>query len=139
MAGRRRLPVGVSFWQHVQGWFDLRHLPNVLLLHFNDLKTDLPGRYGASPRSSIIAIDEAKMPRDAGALQLRLHAAHRVPALADPRHGVPAGRTTFFNKGTNGRWKDALTAADLEKYDRLVRENLTPECARWMATGELPA
>jgi len=49
------------------------------------------------------------------------------------------GGKTFFHKGTNGRWKDVLTAADLEKYDRVVRENLTPECARWMATGELSA
>ena len=31
------LPVGVSFWEHVQGWYDIRHLPNVLLLHFNNL------------------------------------------------------------------------------------------------------
>ena len=38
------------------------------------------------------------------------------------------------NKGVRVR---NLTAADLEKYDRVVRENLTPACARWMATGEV--
>jgi len=46
------------------------------------------------------------------------------------------GANTFFNKGTNGRWKDTLSTADLEAYDQVVKANLTPDCARWMATGE---
>jgi len=37
------LPMGVSLWEHVQGWWDARHLPNVMLLHYNNLKADLPG------------------------------------------------------------------------------------------------
>ena len=31
------------FWENVASWWDIRHLPNVLLLHFADLKRDLPG------------------------------------------------------------------------------------------------
>ncbi len=34
------LPVGVSFWEHVQGWWNFRHLAKLLLLHFNNLKAD---------------------------------------------------------------------------------------------------
>jgi aryl sulfotransferase len=33
---------GVRFWEHVQGWWDIRSLPNVLLVHFANLKADLP-------------------------------------------------------------------------------------------------
>ena len=58
-----------------------------------------------------------------------------VAKLADIFVG---GGKTFIHKGTNGRWRDTLTPADLEKYERLVKENLTPDCARWLATGELP-
>ena len=36
------LPLGCSFWEHSQGWWNARHLPNVLLVHFNNLKADLP-------------------------------------------------------------------------------------------------
>ena len=51
-------------------------------------------------------------------------------------HIFSGGSSTFFNKGTNGRWRDALSAADIEKYERTASAHLTPECARWVATGE---
>ena len=31
------------FWEHVRSWWDIRNLPNVMLIHFNDMKTDLAG------------------------------------------------------------------------------------------------
>ncbi|HEV8392625.1 MAG TPA: sulfotransferase domain-containing protein [Vicinamibacterales bacterium] len=132
------LPMGVSYWEHLQGWFDSRHLPNVLLLHFNDLKADLPGEMRRIAAFLDIAIDEAKMPQmleHCSLEYMRAHASEHSPIIDMI---FQRGGATFFNQGTNGRWKDVLTAADLEKYDRLVRENLTPDCARWMATGELP-
>jgi aryl sulfotransferase len=48
------------------------------------------------------------------------------------------GGATFINKGTNGRWRDLLTADDLAKFAAVVAQNLTPECARWLETGRLP-
>src|ERR1051326_3554548 len=30
-----------DFWSHYQGWYNVRHLPNVLLVHFNNLKADV--------------------------------------------------------------------------------------------------
>ena len=48
------------------------------------------------------------------------------------------GLKTFIYKGTNGRWRDVLTPEDLEKYDNVENANLTPDCARWHATGEMP-
>ena len=132
------LPIGASFWEHVQGWYDIRHLPNVLLLHFNDLKADLPGQMRRIARFLDIAIDESALP-----MMLEHCSFDYMRRMASEHSSIldvafQNGAATFFNKGTNGRWKDVLTAADLEKYDRLVHENLTPDCARWMATGELP-
>jgi aryl sulfotransferase len=131
------MPLGATFWQHVQGWFDTRHLPNVLLLHFNDLKADLPGQMRRIARFLDIAIDEATLP--AMLEHCSLDYMRRTASEHSPILDVvfQQGGATFFHKGTNGRWKDVLTAAELEKYHRLVRENLTPDCARWMETGEL--
>ena len=132
------LPMGVSYWAHLQGWFDIRHLPNVLLLHFNDLKADLPGQMRRIAKFLDIALDPAKLPQmlEHCSLDYMRRTASQHSPIIDML--FQQGGATFFNKGTNGRWKDVLTAADLEKYDQLVRENLTPDCARWMATGELP-
>ena len=30
------------------------------------------------------------------------------------------GADSFFHKGTNGRWRDVLTPAQLDRYDTLV-------------------
>ena len=47
-----------------------------------------------------------------------------------------AGAEVFINKGVNGRWRDVLTPAECEEYERRAAAELGPECARWLATGE---
>jgi aryl sulfotransferase len=132
------LPLGVSFWEHVQGWYNARHLPNVLLVHFNDLKADLSGQLRRIAAFLGIEIEESRFPAmiEHCGIDYMRRAASEAPILDMV---FKNGGTTFFNKGTNGRWKDALTAADLRKYDEVVQASLTPDCARWVATGELPA
>ena len=48
------------------------------------------------------------------------------------------GARVFINKGTNGRWRDVLTEEDIARYEAEVARNLTPDWAKWLATGELP-
>jgi aryl sulfotransferase len=59
---------------------------------------------------------------------------------AAPLGGAPwkGGGKTFIHKGTNGRWRDALTADDCEAYETKAREELGEACAHWLATGEMP-
>ena len=44
---------------------------------------------------------------------------------------------SFIHKGVNGRWRDLLSADEIERYERMAREHLAPDCAHWLATGEL--
>jgi aryl sulfotransferase len=46
------------------------------------------------------------------------------------------GAKSFFNKGTNGRWRDVLTADDSARYEEMARKELGEECANWRATGK---
>jgi aryl sulfotransferase len=46
------------------------------------------------------------------------------------------GTKTFINKGTNGRWRETLTAEESAEYEARAVAELGPECARWLATGE---
>jgi aryl sulfotransferase len=41
------------------------------------------------------------------------------------------GASTFFNKGTNGRWRDVLTDDDLAMYETAAAE-LDPELRAWL-------
>jgi len=45
------------------------------------------------------------------------------------------GAKTFINKGTNGRWRDVLTPADIAAYEQRARAELGAECAGWLANG----
>jgi aryl sulfotransferase len=130
------MPLGVSFWDHVQGWWNAQHLPNVMLLHFNNLKADLPGEMRRIADFLGIEIDEARFPAmvEHCTFEYMQRSAQNVPLLDMV---FQKGGNTFFNKGTNGRWKDLLTPADLEKYEEVMRTNLTPDCAHWLATGEI--
>jgi aryl sulfotransferase len=45
------------------------------------------------------------------------------------------GAETFINKGTNGRWKQVLTKAQVEAYEKAAEARLGKDCADWLAGG----
>jgi aryl sulfotransferase len=45
------------------------------------------------------------------------------------------GGQTFIFKGTNGRWKDVLSAEELSLYEDAKRRTLPPDCAAWLESG----
>jgi aryl sulfotransferase len=125
------------FWQHNQGWWDVRHLPNVLLVHFNNLKADLPGEMRRIAAFLDIEVEEALWPTLVEHCRfdyMKANASTLSPMLDVMFQG---GGKTFIHKGTNGRWRDLLSAEDIEAYERAAQENLTPDCAHWLATGEM--
>lgn len=125
------------FWSHVQGWFDSRHLPNLLLVHFANLKADLRGEIQRIADFLEIEVDPELWP----AILKHCSFEHmRMLAARDEglKHVFKDGGATFINKGTNGRWREVLTPDDLAKYDAAVTRNLSPEAAVWLETGRLP-
>jgi aryl sulfotransferase len=124
------------FWSHVQGWFDQRHLPNLRLIHYANLKADLEGEIRRLADFLDIDVAPEAWPR---IVEQSGFDYVRGLAVEDPNQApfLMGGGATFINKGTNGRWREVLTADDLARYHAEVERNLTPECARWLATGML--
>ena len=50
------------FWDNVRSWWAMRDLPNVMLLHFNDMKADLPGSIRRIADFLQISVDPALFP-----------------------------------------------------------------------------
>ena len=46
-------------------------------------------------------------------------------------------RFHFFNKGTNGRWRDVFAHEDLALYEMKVREKFSSDLAAWLSSGRL--
>ena len=47
------------------------------------------------------------------------------------------GAETFLHKGTNGRWRDTLSAEESAAYERRAVAELGKNCADWLLTGNL--
>lgn len=125
-----------SFWENTATWWALRDMPNVKLVHFNRLKTDLEGEMRA-----IADFLEIDLPAEAWPMAVEHCTFDWMKAnapLVAPLGGQPweGGADTFINKGVNGRWRDVLSPAESLAYERTAVEQLGPECARWLMTGE---
>ena len=123
------------FWDHVRSWWEIRNLPNLMLIHFNDMKADT----GASIRRIAafldIPVDPAIFPKiveHSSFDYMKTHAAEVVP-----RGGImfKGGAETFIHKGTNGRWRDTLSAEEIKAYEEKALAELGADCARWLADG----
>jgi aryl sulfotransferase len=125
------------FWEHVRSWWEIRGLPNVMLVHFAALKRDLRGeirRIAAFLEISIPASREEAIVEHCSFEWMKRHAAQSAPMGGAFWDG---GAQTFIHKGVNGRWMDTLTARESEEYERRAEAELGRACARWLATGEV--
>ena len=125
-----------SFWENVSGWWAIRHLPNILFVHFENLKRDMPGEIRRIAAFLDIPIDQTRWPailEHCSFDYMKKNADKSAPLGGALWEG---GASTFINKGTNGRWRDALSAEESAAYEALAREKLGDVCARWLMTGE---
>lgn len=123
------------FWENVRSWWEIRRLSNVMLVHFTNLKRDLPGQMRRIAAFLDIPIDESRwevIVEYCSFEWMKKNATKSVPlggAFWD------AGAEIFINKGVNGRWADTLTAEEAAQYEARAMEQLGSDCARWLASG----
>ena len=127
-----------SFWENIQTWWEIRDLPNVMLIHFGALKKDMPGEIRQIAEYLDIPIDETKWDDILHHCGFDYMKAHATPSV--PLGGVfwDGGAEQFIYKGENGRWRDTLSEIESAKYENLAAAELGDECAHWLATGEMP-
>jgi aryl sulfotransferase len=123
------------FWENVASWWAIRHLPNLMLLHFDELKRDLPGTMRRIAAFLDVPIDEARFPTQVEHCTFAWMKANATKVT--PLGGAPwdGGAETFVHKGVNGRWRDVLTAADCARYEAMAVEKLGADCAAWLKGG----
>ncbi len=125
------------FWENARTWWAIRHLPNVMFIHFAELKADLPGSMKRIADFLDINVDRANWPRILEYCSFDWMKANATKSV--PLGGAfwDAGAQVFINKGVNGRWQSVLSADECRVYEERALRELGPECARWMATGRM--
>ena len=132
-AGPRGRLAAMSFFHFERTWWDERHRPNVLLVHYDDLKADLAGEMRRVADFLGIPVPPDLWPglvEAAGFEAMRRDGEVLMGSVAASFRG---GAARFFHEGTNGRWRGVFREEDLALYDAKVEAELPPACARWVA------
>jgi aryl sulfotransferase len=130
-------PDGWPFWSHhhhLSTWWEARELPNVLLVHYGDLKADPETEIRRIAAFCDMEVDEDAWPAllesvSLDAMRAEAHGADDPMAMA-----FDGGAARFFFKGEGGRWRNVLTASDRAIYARAAA-TLDPDLRRWLEGG----
>ena len=129
---------GWPFWSHLavaQSWWEHRAQPNILLLHYSDMKADTAAAIRRIADFIGVGLSAARL-RDIAAA-VSFDAMKRRGEDYTPSGGATwkGGAGTFLNKGTNGRWRDVFPASELALYDDACDRALSPDCREWLQNG----
>jgi aryl sulfotransferase len=125
------------YWDNVRSWWAARNLPNVLFVHFETLKRDMPGEMRRIAAFLDIAVDDDRWPailEHCSFDWMKQNADKAAPLGGAMWDG---GAETFIHKGVNGRWRDTLTPEECAEYEARAVKELGEVCAKWLATGEI--
>ena len=116
-----------SFWSHYRE-------PNVLFVHFNDMKDNLDRQMRRVAAFLGVEVDEDRRAElvDRCTFASMKARSNEISDFA----GFIGGAETFLYKGSNGRWRDVLTPEELALFDRRSRELLAPDAIAWTTYGD---
>ena len=122
-----------ELFKHVASFWKLRGEANLLFVHYNDLKADLAGEMRRIADFLEIEVPAAKWPAVVERCTFEAMKANgdRVGSFWN----FEGGAQSFLFKGTNGRWRDVLTPAELDAYQKRAAELLPPDAIAWLERG----
>jgi aryl sulfotransferase len=129
---------GFPYWSHLhhmQSWWNFRHLPNILLVHYADLLANPERQIRRVAEHLDIAIDEELLPGILNRTSFLGMKENFTTIMPEAAELFREGGKTFMNKGTNGRWQGVLTEVELDQSRAAVERELTPDCANWLEHG----
>ncbi len=127
---------GASFFEVEKSYWAERHDPNLLLVHYADLKRDRGGEMRRVADFLEIDVADSLWPSliEAASFEtMRRQGDELIPALQ--MLWGNEGSSRFFNKGNNRGWEGVFRPDDLLLYDAKVRASFEPELAHWIAHG----
>lgn len=125
---QRYFEIERSYWAE-------RQRPNLLMVHYADLKIDLEAEMRRIAAFLDIGIPEPTWPELVEAASFSFMRAHGATLLPRAIQGWDQGADRFLHEGTNGRWREVLTPEDVALYETRARRELSPNLARWLEHG----
>jgi aryl sulfotransferase len=128
----------MSFFHFERTWWDERHRPNVLLVHYNDLKADLSGEMRRVADFLDISVPPDVWPELVEAAGFDVMRRDGQTLMGNVAAIFQGGSSRFFHKGTSVRWRGVFRVEDLVLYEAKLTAGLSPACAQWVTNGRAP-
>ena len=127
----------LSYFAYEKSFFDSRRNPQLLFVHYNDLRVDL-----VSEMRRIVDFMGVDIPSDeiaALAGFATFDSMSRDAAKLVPEYARNFGGSTlpFINKGGAGRWRGIFQAADLALFEKKLRAAVPEPYADWLLAGRI--
>lgn len=123
----------LPYWEHIRSWWGVRALTNVKFLHYNELKADLEGSIRGLAAFLEIPVSEAVFPKIVSHCTFDYMKANAGLVVPGGPNMWKGGGKGFIHKGTSGRWRGTLSAAEVADYEAKAEAELAPDCAKWLA------
>jgi aryl sulfotransferase len=118
---------------HVCSYWEVRHLPNVHVFHYSDLRADLAGQMRRVAEVLAVPLpDDFDAYVEAATFDRMKAAADRT--APDSEFGTWKSNSDFFRSRADRTW-DVLTDADLDHFDSVLVEIAEPELAAFVCNG----
>ncbi|ADD45797.1 sulfotransferase domain-containing protein [Stackebrandtia nassauensis] len=116
---------------HLRDAWERRDQPNITLLHYADLKSDLDGQMRGLAERLGFEVDERTWPRLVEAATFEQMKSNNKK-LAPDRSGVFKDAAAFFRQGRSGTGREVLTDAELARYHDRVADLAPSEALEWL-------
>jgi hypothetical protein len=117
--------------RHLSGAWARRGEPNVLLLHYDDLRADLAGRMRWLAGKLGITVPEEAWPA-----LIRAATFERMRDRADDLIAIPPGVSVdtalFFRRGTSGAGREILSDEEMALYYARAAQLAPPDMLQWL-------
>jgi hypothetical protein len=118
--------------QHLDVAWQRRHLSNVHLVHYSDLRRDLPGellRLGQALGFDLTDERASALAAEATLERMRERVAEVAPSASQ---GLWHDTAKFIRTGGSGEWREWMTDEDERTYRQRVDALVEPDLARWV-------
>lgn len=116
-------------------WWRERTRPNLLLVHYNDLKRNLAAEMRRISDFLGIATPDALMPKLVEAASFEFMKEHGNALFPRLKMAFDRGADRFINRGVSGRWREFATAEDAVRYEAIARRRGSPGMTAWLEHG----
>jgi len=126
-----------SLVYHFKSFRKFETVDNINLFHYSELVSDLSASLERIAVALRIEANERLLSSVADAVSftnMKTNYEHFAPAAGT---GFWLDDARFFNNGTVGQWRGALSRESLEKYDARIRALLPEEDVLWLQNADL--